>query len=530
VIDSGLARRARYDKAAGTTQLVTERVSQAAATQRAGRAARQAPGIAYRLWEEAATAGLPRFDPPEILEADLSALTLDCAIWGVTDPAALGWLDPPPAAALAEARKRLCELDAVDDAGRPTDHGRALSKLPLPPRLAHMLIVASAMGLGTVASHLAVLLSERGLGGSDPDIDIRLSRWRNERGPRADAARKLALLWYSLVEASQAPSPAPAEHEVATCIALAFPDRIAKRRDASGEHWAATGGRGYRFDPVHPLARSEWLAVADVQGAAGGARITAAAAIDLAMVERLFASRIETGSTARFDPQTRRVDAITGRRLGAIILAQGRDMTLGAEAIAAALVEGVRTHGIGIIAWPEPAQRLRTRAAYAGIDAIGDAALIDRIEDWFPPLIAGKRGLDDIDPASLCHALAGLLDWDGRKALEDRAPAEFVSPADTRHAIDYAAHAGPTVTLRVQAMFGLDVHPVIGVARMPLILSLTSPAGRPIQTTRDLPGFWRSSWADVAKDMRGAYPKHNWPERPWEATASLKTKNALARG
>jgi ATP-dependent helicase HrpB len=205
-------------------------------------------------------------------------------------------------------------------------------------------------------------------------------------------------------------------------------------------------------------------------------------------------------------------------------------MTLGAEAIAAALVKGVRTHGIGLIAWPEPAQRLRTRAAYAGIDAIGDAALIDRIEDWFPPLIAGKRGLDDIDPASLCQALAGLLDWDGRKALEDRAPAEFVSPADTRHAIDYAAHAGPTVTLRVQAMFGLDVHPVIGVARMPLILSLTSPAGRPIQTTRDLPGFWRSSWADVAKDMRGAYPKHNWPERPWEATASLKTKNALARG
>jgi ATP-dependent helicase HrpB len=269
VIDSGLARRARYDRAAGMTRLTTERVSQAAATQRAGRAGRQRAGVVYRLWEAAATAGLPPYDPPEILEADLSPLLLDCALWGVTEPATLRWLDPPPAAAVNEARTRLTALDAIDDDGRPTAHGRAIAGLPLPPRLGHMLVAASARGFGGVAAEVAALLSERGLGGDSSDLAQRVQRWRGERGRRAEAARGLARRWATLVSASSEDSRSTDE-DVALCIALAYPDRIARRRDASGETWASAGGRGYKLDPTSPLARSEWLAVAETQGRTTG--------------------------------------------------------------------------------------------------------------------------------------------------------------------------------------------------------------------------------------------------------------------
>ena len=252
VVDSGLARRARYDRAAGVTQLVTERVSQAAATQRAGRAGRQGPGVAYRLWEEAATSGLARFDPPEILEADLSPLLLDCALWGVNDPATLCWLDPPPRSGISEAKKRLEALDALDQEGRPTKHGRAIARLPLSPQLAHMLVCAGKRGAGSLAAEAAMLLSEHGLGGTDPDLSVRLERWRRETGRRAEAARSLARRWAGMVK-----GPSGEGGDLAQCIALAFPDRVAKRRGASGEHWLSAGGRGFRFDPSLPLARNE---------------------------------------------------------------------------------------------------------------------------------------------------------------------------------------------------------------------------------------------------------------------------------
>ncbi len=525
VVDSGLARRARYDRAAGVTRLVTERVSQAAAIQRAGRAARQGPGIAYRLWEAAATAGLPPFDPPEILEADLSPLLLDCALWGVGDPTTLRWLDPPPPAALAEARKRLEALDALDTEGRPTAHGRAIATLPLPPRLAHMLVRAGEQGAGPLAAEVAVLLSERGLGGSDPDLSVRLDRWRREKGRRADAGRGLAKRWASLI----ASGPSKSGSNLALCIALAFPDRIAKRRDASGEQWISSGGRGFRLDPTHPLARSEWLAVADIQGAASGARILSAVAIAPAEVEAMFADRIESGTHVSFDPETGSVRATSGRRLGAITLSKAENAAATPAAISAALLAGVRDHGLEVIGWPESARDLRQRARWAGIEALSDAALIAMLDDWLAPLLSGKRRLSDIGSDAFNTALWHLIGWDGQQRLNRFAPAHFVSPAGTSHAIDYAADAGPTVTLRVQALFGLAEHPVIGPDRTPLILSLTSPAGRPIQTTRDLPGFWRGSWADVAKDMRGRYPRHNWPDNPAAAIASLKTKRALAK-
>ncbi len=524
VIDSGLARRARYDRAAGSTRLVTERASQAAVTQRAGRAARQGPGVAYRLWEEAATAGMPPFDPPEILEADLSPLLLDCALWGVSDPAALRWLDPPAKAALDEAQMRLIELDALDETRRPTQHGQAMAKLPLPPRLAHMLLRASEMGFGEQAAEVAVLLSERGLGGQDVDVERRWERWRSERGQRAEAGRRLAKRWVRLTPDRRTFSQSHnREGNVAQAIALAYPDRIARRRDASGEQWLSVGGRGYRLDPTHPLAKQEWLAVADIQGAASGARIVSAAAIDFADIEALYGDRIASGTHVRFDITTGGVKAESGRRLGAITLSKGQDAKADPDAIGAALLGGVREHGLSLLPWPTITENLRMRAAFAGFDSLSDDALLANLAIWLAPLLVGKRRLADICN-DLHSALTDYLGWDAQKELNRVAPAHFTSPAGQTHEIDYAAPAGPTVELRVQALFGLAEHPTVGRDRIPLVLSLTSPAGRAIQTTRDLPGFWKGSWADVAKEMRGRYPKHHWPDDPTQALASLKTK------
>jgi ATP-dependent helicase HrpB len=523
VIDSGLARRPRYDRAAGMTRLVTERESQAAATQRAGRAARQGAGVAYRLWLEAATPGMPLFDPPEIAEADLSSLLLDCAIWGVADPQTLRWIDAPTPAALAEARRRLIDMGALDADARPTPHGRAVARLPVVPRLAHMM----THGQSALAAEIAVLLSERGLGGTDVDLERRHENWVRDRGKRADAARALARRWAGLAKGADG-LRSPLDN-IGVGVALAFPDRVARRRDATGEQWVSIGGRGFRLDPTHSLAKCEWLAVAETQGAGPVARILSAAEIDFADVEKIFASRITSGTMVRFDPASRAVRTETGKWLGAIRLSKGQDAQPSPDAVVAALIEGVRAHGLGMINWPASATSLRQRAAFARVTGLDDAALMDSLLLWFSPLMAGKRRLADIDAGALVQALRGLIGWDAVRQVDHLAPPEFISPAGTTHAIDYAAEAGPSVTLRVQALFGMSEHPCVGPDCIPLVLSLTSPGGKPIQTTRDLPGFWRGSWADVAKEMRGRYPRHNWPDDPSGAVASLKTKNALAR-
>lgn len=527
VVDSGLARRPRYDRAAGMTRLVTERASQAAAVQRAGRAARQGPGVAYRLWEEAATAGLPRFDPPEILEADLSALVLACAIWGVADPRDLRWLDPPPVAAVTEARARLLSLDALDADGRPTPHGRTVAGMPMPPRLAHMLVRAAERGLGRVAAEVVVLLSERGVGGDDPDLEVRRRRWRADRGAKAQAARQLAERWARLAP-DRAPPLAQAAGQEACCVALAFPDRVARRRDASGGTWASVGGLGFRLDPASSLARAEWLAVAETQGSASGARILSAAPIDQSAVEALFADRITLVRAVTFDPATGGVRPSRERRLGVLRLQSGPDSTADPHAIADVLLAGVRDHGLALLPWGSAAEALRRRAAYAGLP-LDDAALLDRLDAWLPPLLAGRRRLDQIAPGELADALRTLIGWTALRDLDRLAPPDFTSPAGSTHPIDYAAEGGPRVELRVLALFGLAEHPVVGADRVPLVLSLTSPAGRPIQTTRDLPGFWAGGWAAVAKEMRGRYPRHPWPDDPAAASATLRTKKADAR-
>lgn len=526
VVDSGLARRPRYDRGAGLTRLVTERASRAAATQRAGRAARQSAGIAIRLWEEAATGSLPAQDPPEILEADLSTLVLACLNWGEAEPARLPFLDPPPAAALAEARKRLTALAALDETGQLTPHGRAIAGWPLEPRLAHMMIEAGRLGIAEAAAQAAALLTERGLGGSDADLEMRLRRWRTDKSLRSNAARRMAESW-----ARRAGAGGTGGHDLGKAVALAFPDRLSRRRDASGGHWQSVGGRGFRLDPASPLARSQWLAVAEVAGHAAGARILSAATIDESDVIALFGERIEIRHDGAFDPATGSVSPKRSRQLGAIRLSSGPDPEPDKAAIEAALVDGVREYGLGHIVWAESASALRARAAFArafdpSIPGLDDEALLERLDEWLPPLVAGKRGLGQVDSAALRRALESLLGYEALRTIDRLAPAEFASPAGSRHGIDYAAPGGPTVEVRAQALYGLSEHPSVGSAQVPLTLAITSPAHRPIQTTKDLPAFWAGSWREVAKEMRGRYPRHHWPEDPAAATPTLRTKKA----
>jgi ATP-dependent helicase HrpB len=315
-------------------------------------------------------------------------------------------------------------------------------------------------------------------------------------------------------------------------VALAFPDRVARRRGSDGADWLAVGGRGFRLDPASPLAREPWLAVAEGQGSAAGARILSAAAIGQPTVETLFADRITASRSVAFDPATGGVVATRERRLGALRLGGGPDDAPDREAVTAALIDGVRRHGLTRIDWPESAVRLRDRSAFvaaqgAAPDPLSDEAVMADLDDWLPPLLTGIRRLSDIAPAALVAMLDGRLGWAGRQALDAQAPDQFASPAGSRYAIDYAGDGAPAVELRVQALFGLAVHPRAGT--VPLLLRLTSPAGRPIQTTRDLPGFWRGSWAAVAKEMRGRYPRHPWPEDPAQADPTLRTKKASAR-
>lgn len=525
VVDSGLARRARFDQAAGVTRLVTERASLSAATQRAGRAARQEAGVAYRLWEEAGNGGLPPFDPPEILESDLAPLLLDCARWGENDPAKLRWLDAPPAAAVQQAHKLLMSVEALDAQGRITAHGTTLANLPLPPNLAHMVATAAHSGQAEDAAMLAVLLQERGLGGQSEDIDTRFERFTRERSPKAEAARKLAQRIARLCNDKGRGELL----SIGGLIATAFPERVAKRRDSKGEKWISAMGRGLQLDAASPLAREEWLAVADVQGAASGARILSAAALTEPELIGRFGHRIISQEILSYDKIADRVEALVQQRLGAIVLSEGRVEKPDPEAVANALLLAVRELGIDALPWSASACALRERALFAGISALGDDALAQSAEQWLLPLLGKVNRLRDVAPSALAQALDNVLGWDARSRINQIAPASFKSPAGTEHDIDYAAEAGPTVELRVQALFGLDTHPLVGVERVPLVLSLTSPAGRPIQTTRNLPEFWRGSWRDVAKEMRGRYPKHNWPDAPWESVASLKTKKAQAR-
>lgn len=525
VVDSGLARHAEFDQAAGTTHLVTHRASQAAATQRAGRAARQGPGVAYRLWEEGGHGGRPQFARPEIEIADLAPLLLKLAKWGATDPASLAWLDPPPAASVAAARGNLQAIGALDGHGRITAWGEAIAAMPMSPDQAAAVLLGAAAGCAEDAARLVMLLQERGLGGRSEDLEQRLSRWRAERSNRAASAARIAQNWARIGATVEVEREVVAQ-TAAESLALARPEFVAKRRDASGERWQSAGGRGFQLDPSSPLARAEWIVIGDAQGLAKGARITAGIEIPAARVERLFSNRIQDQSTIHWNTTENRAEARHERRLGAIVLSRGPDPDPDPQAFVDILVEKALDR-LGTILPPG----FFARASFAGIDALGEENLRANAAVWLAPLLEGRRDLD-LAPQRFADAALNLLDWDTRKKLETAAPTHFTSPADTRHAIDYAGDDAPSVELRVQALFGLDSQPMIGqgTTASPLLLKLTSPAGRPIQSTRDLPGFWRGSWADVVKDMKGRYPKHRWPDQPWTDKPSLKTKNAFNRG
>ncbi len=520
VVDSGLARRAEFDRAAGTTHLVTVRASQAAAAQRSGRAARQGPGVAYRLWEEDGHAGRPVFDTPEMLSADLAPLVLGLAKWGVADPTGLQWLDAPPDASLASAHSRLEKLGALDAEGRITQHGNRIASLPMEPWQAAMLLAGVENGEALLAAKLAVLVQERGLGGRTEDLEARLARWDSDRSARAKGAFRLAEGW-----AKKATSIRPATSSGRTqlragmLLAVGRPEMVAKRRDPSGENWASAGGRGFALDPASPLARAEWLIIADAQGQAKGARITAAAEITMQEIEQHLGHMIESCTVARWNQAEGRVEARRERRLGAIILASGSDPDPDPDALLSLLMEKALSQLDALM--PEA---LLGRARFAGVETLSAMALTQRADEWLAPLLSGRRDLK-LAKSRVAEAALGLLSWDERQQLDKRAPRHFTSPAGTTHSIDYAGEHAPSAEVRVQALFGLDRHPRIGDT--PLLIHLTSPAGRPIQATRDLPGFWRGSWADVCKDMKGRYPKHRWPEEPWVEKPSLKTKNAF---
>jgi len=522
VVDAGLSRRAEFDVAAGVSRLVTRPASQASATQRAGRSARQGPGVAYRLWEQAAHPGRAAFDPPEMLTADLAPLALTLAQWGVVDSAALAWLDPPPAAAFSAAQERLRAFDAVDVAGRITSHGAKLAALPMEPALAHMLLWAAERGAEAQAARIALLLQERGLGGPGEDLEARLTRWRGDRSPRERASAGLADRWANSARALRRPRPETGEIPSGVLLATAYPANLARRRSASGEEWLSAGGRGFRLDPASPLARAEWLAIGAAQGEARGARILSAIALDLGDIEGWLPERIERRSRLEWNAAEARVEARLERRLGAIVLASTPDSVADPAAVEALLLDRAEADIAALL----PATQI-ARARHAGIAALEPAALAETARAWLAPLLTGRRDLA-LDHGAVARAVLEALPWDERQRLDRLAPREFVSPAGTSHPIDYAAPAGPTVELRVQALFGLDRHPTIG-EETPLLLALTSPAGHPIQTTADLPAFWRGSWRDVVKEMKGRYPRHRWPDQPWAEKPSLKTKNAFQR-
>ena len=519
VVDSGLSRRAEFDVAAGVTHLVTRRASQASAGQRAGRAARQGPGVAYRLWEEGGHAGREKFDPPEILQADLAPLCLSLARWGM-EPASLQWLDVPPVPALAAARDRLAKLGALDGEGKITPWGNQITHLPLDPVHGAAVLFGAEVSQARDAARLALLAQERGLGGRGEDLLARLDRWKGDRSNRAETARKLADRWAAAAERLISGGDKQ-DLNPAIFLAFAMPDNIARRRDAEGRNWISAGGRGYTLDEASSLCRAEWLVIADAQGQAKGARITAAAELSAAEVEKHLHYLIDSRTVARWNASEGRVEARLERRMGAITLKSGPDPDPDPQVLVDVLVDKF-VERLGELL---PAE-LIARARYAGLEALSLERLAADAQDWLAPLLHGRRDLTVVKGA-LTDALLARLTWDERQQLERLAPREFSSPAGTSHAIDYAGDDAPCVEVRVQAVFGLDRHPMIGTT--PLLLKLTDPGGKPMQATRDLPGFWQGSWRDVQKDGKGRYPKHRWPDEPRAETASLKTKNAFNR-
>ncbi len=521
VVDSGLARRPRFEPALGLTRLETVRASQASITQRAGRAGRLEPGVAWRLWSEGETRALPAFDRPEIMDADLSGLALDLAAWGVSDPGTLAWLDPPPAPAWNEAIGLLRRIGALDGDGRLTAHGQAVANLPLPARLAHMVITAARDGEALLAARIAMVLTEQGLGGRSADLRDRLHKFASEREQRAESARGLADRIARLAGGARGEAN---EDHAGRILAIAYPDRVAKMRPGG---FSLANGRAAVVDEASPLLKAQYAVIADIAGAAGRAQVLLGAPIEFADIEEMFGDQIETRASATIDPASGALRGRKVRRLGKLVLSEAPLERLTGPELAQALLDVVGESGLGLLDWDETARQTRGRVEFMRtVEADvwpdwSDEALLETLNDWLAPALDGVSSLKSVD---VSRALLQSLDYEQRRRLDAEAPAKFETPAGSSLSIDYGSDGGPALDVRLQEMFGEARHPMIANGRVPLSLRLLSPAHRPVQTTKDLPGFWRGSYAAVRSEMRGRYPKHPWPDDPLSAPPTRRAK------
>jgi ATP-dependent helicase HrpB len=528
VVDCGLARVPRYEPDIGLTRLETVRASRAAVDQRRGRAGRTEPGVCYRLWDEPQTASLAAYTQPEILSADLSSLVLDLAQWGVRDPATLAFLDPPPAPALKEANSLLHELGALDSDGRITAEGKSLRALALPPRLARMIVDSHRLGAGEEAAEIAAILTERGLGGDSVDLDHRLDQFRRDRSPRASSARSLAQRWAQQVAATEGPPAEDTSPSTGIMLALAFPDRVARNRGNGS--FVLANGRGAAVEQTSSLARAPYIAVGELTGTAAQGRILLAAPIAQADIETRFADQIEDSEEISFD---RGAMALRGRRkrtLHAITLSEAPLALSPSAETARIFAAGLVAAGLDKLPWSKALKQWRDRVMFLrkaegeSWPDLSDAALATEAENWLVPALYDKTSLKELSAGDVSDALMALLPWELRARLEREAPTHFEAPTGTMLAIDYEAEQGPTIAVRLQELFGLNTHPSIAKGAVPLVLELLSPAQRPVQVTRDLPGFWRGSYAAVRSDLRGRYPRHPWPEDPANAPPTRRVK------
>lgn len=531
VIDSGQMRVPKFSPRSGMTRLETVRVSQASADQRRGRAGRLESGVCYRLWPEEAQRGLLPFTPPEILDADLAPLALELAAWGTSDAASLPWLTPPPAASLATARALLADLGAIDDSGAITPHGRAMVRLGQHPRLAHLVLKGRALGQGRVAALLAAILSERDFlrlppGQRDADlrhrVDIALS------GKRDGALRMILEQARRLTQ--NRVSERPDISMTGALVALAYPDRIGRRRPGAAGRYLLSGGRGAALPEGDPMANEEFLVVADLDGSAQDSRIFLAAPITLAEIEELYADRIIDEQVVQWSARDGAVLARRRRRLGALALEDKPLAKPDPEKLRAAMVEGVRQLGISALPWTDELARWRERIAFLRQHAgeawpdLSDTALLAALPEWLAPFLDGVSRKDHLTRLDLSAALKALVPWEKQRELDRLAPTHVEVPSGSRVPIDYANAAEPTLSVRLQEMFGLTDTPRVAGGKVPLTIHLLSPARRPVQVTRDLASFWSNGYKAVKAELKGRYPRHYWPDDPLVAEPTARVR------
>jgi ATP-dependent helicase HrpB len=542
VVDSGLVRRSMFDPSTGMSRLETQRISRASADQRQGRAGRTEPGVSYRAWSEGAHRSLAPFTPPEIVEADLIPLALELASWGTRDPSALRWLDSPPAAMLASARDVLEKLGALDSDGRITPHGREMASIGVHPRFAHMLLKARNMGRLSLAADLAALLGERDLlrgasGARDADIRTRIEVMRGEGSPPGidrfglQRARRAAKDLLRQATASNSTgqdrqSYGYGAEDVGVVLAFAYPDRIGRRRAGADGRFTLANGRGAHFSDPQGLAKQEFLVAVDLDDRERDARILLAAPLTRSDIEEHMSERLRRRESVEWSSREQAVIARRTVELDAIVLEEKPLPEIPVEAARAAMLTGVRELGIDALPWSRESRDLQARIEFVrklrdpadtSWPVVSDADLADSVETWLPPWLDGITRKEHLARIPLMDVLRSLLTWEQQRELDSLAPTHLQVPSGSQIRVDYLDPSAPALSVRLQEVFGLDATPRIGGGRTPVTFKLLSPAQRPVQVTRDLASFWRGSYAEVRKDMRGRYPKHYWPENPLEA-------------